>query len=116
MEKTNKNQTQSSQIVMLLIFFVFVVLGGVIGYMMTGAPDTIRKEYMKPVPIIIMFLITSLITVFIHELTHLVAFKIQGMPIRAFFVSALNFLKYGNKVSFKFNYNKVLRSGGWLYP
>ncbi|MDY0210234.1 MAG: site-2 protease family protein [Acholeplasma sp.] len=103
-----------------LIYLLIVLILGMISAPLfhTGfLPDLINGFFKLPFyGHIGIILLSFFLSVFLHELTHLIAFKVKGMRIKAFLVLFFVISKHNDKWQFKFNFKLLKMGGGMVMP
>ena len=115
-KKSSKNNLKS-KLSFFSIVFILLLIGFCIGGMFAKLEDKFPL-YFTNSKIITLFLviITILITVFIHELSHFLAFLYFKYDILLFVLGPFSFYKHLNKWTVKFKFNSTIGIGGLVIP
>lgn len=110
-----KNYSKKTFLVIILILLAFI--GYYIGYNMGGILSFLPETYFEisPFAVIGIACLSHMFSVIIHEISHAIAFILQGVKVRTIIIGPFAFINKGKWTS-KYNYNKILKTGGMVVP
>jgi len=100
----------------LVVSFIF---GFVLSFFMDQGITTLFFSSLKEIPwyvYILGFILVFYLTLTIHELGHLISFKVQGVKIRALYLTIFVFVKENEKLKFKIHPKLWVLFGGLVIP